>query len=365
MPLFARMISNADSDRHGYDEEAILNDSASDVAGGSPELELAGHALAYLRSVAVHAVARLRVADHLAGGPRTAAELAELTGTDAPYLERVLHFMASLGLFAVESDGRFRLTPRGEPLRSDVPNSMRASVLTFTDEAFWAAFGRLVDAVRLGRSVFADVNGAPFFDYLNAEPEVGMRFADGMSRFSHWQDPPVAAAYDFPEKALIVDVGGGRGGLLAEVLRRNPAATGVLFDQEQVLAGGHVLDVAELRGRWRTEGGDFFDTVTPGGDVYLLKYILHDWTDDECVRLLKVCRAAMADGGRVLAIDAVLPPGGTPHFGRTLDMLMMTVLNGRERTRADFEALFNAAGLRLTRVIDTPTPCSIVEGVAA
>jgi hypothetical protein len=177
------------------------------------------------------------------------------------------------------------------------------------------------------------------------------------------ENPLVAQAYDFPPDATVVDVGGGHGGLLLAVLRRHPGLRGALFDQQHVL-DGHRLGELGADDRWDLVAGDFF-TGAPSGDVYLIKRILHDWDDEGCLRILRQCRRAVSDGGRVLVVDAVVPPGNDPDPGKVIDVLMMSSLTGRERTRADFDALFTRAGFRLTRVIPTDTRLSIVEGVPA
>ena len=170
----------------------------------------------------------------------------------------------------------------------------------------------------------------------------------------------VAATYDgFPETGVLVDVGGGTGGLLLAVLRDRPGLHGVLLDQEQVLAD-HVLDELDDPDRWTLAPGDFFSSV-PQGDLYLLKTILHDWTDDQCVRILENCRHAMNPGARLLVVDPVIPPGNEAHSGRTMDMVMLLLVPGHERTRAEFEAVFDRAGFHITRVIPTAGALSMIE----
>ncbi|MEV5596798.1 methyltransferase [Streptomyces sp. NPDC052496] len=329
----------------------------------SPAVQLTEHALAYLHSAALRAAALLGVADHLADGPRTAEELAAATGTDATHLRRALRLLATRDVFREDPEGTFHLTPAADALRSDAPSSMRDAVVMLTDEPFWRPAGRLADTVRSGHTVFDEIFGAPYFGHLERVPEAGTVFDTGMAGLSESENDPIAAAYDFPATGTVVDVGGGRGGLLRQVLLRNPGLTGILHDQESVLRH-HTLDVPGLTDRWQTHSGDFFTAVPPGADVYLLKRILHDWNDTDCARILRACRTAMTrPGARLLAIDAVLPPGNSPHPAKTMDALMMTSLNGRERTEPDFRNLFHTAGLKLTRTIPTDSTLSMVEGV--
>ncbi|MFF8312580.1 methyltransferase [Streptomyces lydicus] len=320
-------------------------------------------AMGHLFSAALRTAARYRLADHLSGGPRTAEQLAAATGTHAPKLRRVLRYLATRGIFREDSSGAYRLTPAAEPLRTDVPDSLHPAVLMMTDAMFLRTSAALPDAVQHGGPSFERTFGAPLFEHLLADPAARRLFDDGMASLSAPVDEAVADAYPFPGTGTVVDVGGGRGGLLRAALRRHPQLTGVLFDQAPPLAH-HLLDGDELKGRWRTEEGDFFASVPAGGDVYVLKHVLHDWSDEDCRRILRNCRTAMAAGSRLLIVDAVLPPGNAPHFGKTLDVAMMVVADGQERTAEEFATLLSACGFRLTRVLPTSAFPSVVEAVA-
>lgn len=330
------------------------------VADGTALID---EALAYAAPAALRAVAVCGVADHLADGPRTARELAGTTGLDAGALHRVLRLLVTRGLFTEDPEGRFALTTRGALLRSGIPGSLRDAVLMLTDPTFWDPAARLDHCLRTGESVFTEVFGVPFFDHFARDPATAAVFHDGMAAMSSVEDGPIARAYGFPATGTVVDIGGGRGGFLAAALRTAPGLTGVLYDRPHVLAGHGLGPAADLAGRWTTAEGDFFEKV-PTGDFLVLKRILHDWTDDQSVTLLRNCRRALAPGGRVLVVDAVITPGGRPHQGKTLDLLMMASLVGRERTEDDFRTLFAAAGLRLTRIVPTPAVLSVVEGTA-
>ncbi|MEW1638443.1 methyltransferase [Streptomyces sp. NPDC093801] len=317
----------------------------------------------HVHSAALRAVAVHRIADHLADGPRTPVELAGLTGTDAAALRRVLRLLAVRGLFHEDARGRFRLEPAGQPLRTDVAHSQHAGVLMITDPMIAGSAAELPRALGDGRSPFELAYGGPFFEHLHESPQDRAVFDAGMASFSGQEDELVARSYPFPDGARVVDVGGGRGGLLRAVLRRGPALEGVLFDRPATVAG-HLLDEPALAGRWRTEGGDFFEAVPPGGDFYLLKHILHDWDDEAALRVLGSVRRAAAPGARLLVVDAVLPGGGVPHPAVELDIVMLMVVEGRERTAAEFEELLARAGFRLHRILPTPALPSVVEAVA-
>ncbi|GLF93186.1 methyltransferase [Streptomyces yaizuensis] len=325
-------------------------------------------AVEFLCTAALRAAASVGVADHLADGPRTPGELAAATGTDAGSLHRVLRLLATRGLFEEDGGGRFRLTADGDALRTDAPVSARAAVLMLTDPTMWRPAGEMARCLTDGGSAFDAIFATDFFTHFSQDAETAAVFHAGMASLSDAENGPIAGSWEFPEGATVVDVGGGYGGLLREVLSAGPTLRGVLHDQGHVLAGHGLADAvpggADPAGRWETAEGDFFRSV-PAGDILLLKRILHDWDDDRCVTVLRHCRAALAPGGRVLVIDAVIPDGNAPHQGKALDLMMMASLTGRERTEADFARLFAASGLRLVRVVPTPAVLSIVEAAAA
>ncbi|MGW9172496.1 methyltransferase [Streptomyces decoyicus] len=324
---------------------------------------LMDQAMGHVFSAALRTAAHHRIADQLAEGPRTAEQLAAATGTHAPHLRRVLRYLATRGIFREDTAGAYHLTPAAAPLRTGIPDSLHPAVMMLTDELFLRTTAAIPESVRHDGASFERLFGAPLFEHLLSDPAARQLFDDGMSSLSAPVDEAVAAAYPFPGTGTVVDVGGGRGGLLRAALRRHPQLTGVLFDQAPPLAH-HLLEGEELKGRWRTQEGDFFASVPEGGDIYVLKHVLHDWPDEACLRILRACHRAMAAGRRLLVIDAVLPPGNAPHFGKTLDVAMMTVLDGQERTSEEFATLLSAGGFRLTRVLPTPAFPSIVEAVA-
>jgi hypothetical protein len=331
------------------------------VAAGARQL--LADAVGYVFPAALRVAVRTEVADHLRDGPKSPEELAALCAVQPDHIKRVLRLLATRQVFRENDEGRFELTPTASLLCSGSPVPVRSLVQLFTDELYWLPAGRLEDTVRKGTPVFDDIFGMPCFEYLATDVDGREEmFSAAMVALSQMEKAAVAASYDFPEKGTVVDVGGGRGALLREILLRNPGLHGVLFDLESVLRGHELADPA-IDGRWKTVAGDFFTAVPAGADRYLFKRILHDWDDDACVRMLRRCREAMAPTGRVLVIDTVVPPGNDYDASKVSDLVLMVTFNGKERTREELAVLFASAGLRLERVIPTPGTVSIVEGV--
>jgi hypothetical protein len=326
--------------------------------------QVLGDSLGYLYPAALRVAVRLSLAEALADGPLTPQELASRTGASADHLRRVVRLLATRGVFREGEDGAVHLTPAANLLRPDGPVSVRTMVLLLTDEMYWLSTGRLEQTVRTGETVFNQIFGAPLFDYLLRNEEAGRVFHTGIADLSTIEQEPIAAAYGFPATGTVVDIGGGPGGLLQSVLRRNPGLRGVLFDQDSVLKE-HRIDDPVVAGRWETAAGDFFTAVPPGGDIYMLKRVLHDWDDEHSIRILRSCREAMPAHARMLVIDAVVPPGNEPHASKVYDVAMMTIFDGKERTAEEFDVLFAAAGLKAVRVIPTPGTLSIIEAVPA
>lgn len=305
---------------------------------------------------AISVVARYRLADQMADGPKTAAELAAPTGLNAGHLYRVLRALAGVGVLNGDAAGRFALTPVGEFLRSDVPGSMRAIATYVCDPWSWKPWGDLAGSVATGTPAFDRTFGEPVFEYLPKHPDEAATFNEGMTGFSQQAATGVLKAYDFTPFRTIVDVGGGHGFLLSAILRAAPHAGGVLFDLPQVTAGA-----SNLPDRCRVESGSFFEKVPAGGDLYVLKHIIHDWNDTSATRILKCVRAAIAPGGKLLLVELVVPPGFPPHFAHLLDLEMMVICDGKERTEVEYAELLTGAGFRLTRVIPTDGPHGLIE----
>lgn len=317
--------------------------------------------LGYLYPAALRVAAGTSIAHHLADGPKTPERLAELAAVDPSHLRRVLRLLATRGVFEEDvATGAFGNTPISGLLRRDSIVPMRHLVLLFTGDSYWQPTGRLDESVRSGESIYEQVFGAQFFDHLAADAERNELFDLALATMSALEQDAIVAAYDFPESAVVVDVAGGLGGFLRSVLRGRPGLRGVLVDRGPTLAR-HLLDEPELSGRWETVEADFCVELPQGGDIYTLKRIIHDKNEDECLRILRTCRAAMSPEARLLIIDAVVPPTHDAPSTSLSDILMMAVFEGRERTGEEFRELLAAAGLELRKVIPTASGLSIVE----
>lgn len=315
-------------------------------------------------SQALAVAAKLRVADLLIDGPRSVEDLAEQTATDPSSLYRLLRALASVGLF-VESEGRFGLTPLGEGLRSDIAGSVRAMCEMRGAPWFWDTWGQLEFSVTTGRPAFDEIHGTDLFTYLDDHAEARALFAHSMSALSAVEIAAVVGAYDFPATGTVIDVGGSHGALMAAVLRAQPALRGVLFDRPATVANAAVtLDAAGVAGRCDVVGGDFFETVPQGGDVYLLKSVIHDWDDGRASAILASCRRAMTPKARLLIIERIVPAGNTFAASKWMDLNMLVAIGGRERTEEEYRQLCGTAGLTVTRVLTIPADVSLIEAAS-
>src|SRR5262245_56339060 len=318
----------------------------------------------YYLSRAIHVVAELGIADCLREeAPVALGEIAKATRTDPACLGRLLRFLSAYGIFVEASQNLFCNTRLSLVLRSDHPNSLRASLRRIGD-FWWSAVGDMEQSIRTGQSAFTHRHGMDFFQYLKANPDVQKRFDQGMASTSDADDAAIATAYEFGRFRRIIDVGVGRGGLLVQILRRVPAATGVLFEQPQVLERATRLGDAGLGDRSEMVAGDFFKSVPAGGDCYVIKGVLHDFDDDHCVKILSNCRKSVAPHGRVVIANHDLPSTiEGPHPNLTMDIQMMALLRGRERTIAEWLDLFQRSALKLGRTFQTSVGFMIVEGI--
>ena len=319
---------------------------------------------AFLTVQGIHVAATLGIADRLAEGPRGVDDLANTTGTHPASLYRLLRMLAGAGVFSEEADGRFALTPLGGSLRSEGQASVRDWALFVGSTEMWQTWGGLQDSVVGGEAAFPRMHGAALWEYLGVHPELGTPFNRWMSRQSDQHNAAVVASYDFSPFGVVADIGGGQGSSLAAILRANPSLRGILLDLPDVVARPAPLAEAGVLERCEVIGGDMLQGGPTGADIYLIKRVLMDWGDDQAATILRNCASALPEGGKVLAVEMVLPPGNEPSPGKAFDILMMLVHAGaRIRTEAEFRDLFAAAGLRLTRVIRTPSPNGILEGV--
>jgi hypothetical protein len=315
-------------------------------------------------AAALHAAAKLGIADHLADGARSAAELAPATGTHAPSLYRFLRTLAGFGIVSEGPAQRFSLTPLGEALKTGAPGAARSTLIAFGGPVFWRAWDETIYSLETGKTGFEKVWGMPFFDYLAQHPEAASHFSEAMVGFHGSEPPTVAEAYDFSGIGTVVDVGGASGNMLAALLSRHPGLTGVLFDLPHVVRDAPALLKARgVDGRVTIEPGSFFERVPAGGDAYVLSHIIHDWSEEQCLTILGHCRKAMGPNGRLLIVETVLPEGNAPHQGKLQDLVMLVFPGGQERTEAEYGALLGKAGFRLRRVVPTTSVVSIVEAV--
>jgi hypothetical protein len=325
-----------------------------------PEAQIAEIMLSQIVPRLAHLAATLKLADHLSEGPRSAAELAPLTGTHAPTLHRVLRTMASLGFFTEHGEQRFALTPLGAVLKSGTPSHAAAAMLG--SELFTRSLDNLLYCVQTGRTGFEQAFGKPIFDWLAERPSESALFAQTMVGFHGMEPPAVAAAYDFSVFAIIADVGGSTGNMLVNILSRHARPRGILFDMPQVVRDAPAfLEQHGVAARVQIEAGSFFERVPAGADAYLLSHIIHDWNHEQCLTILGHCRRAIDRSGKLLIVEMVLPEGDTPHPGKLTDMTMLTVPGGEERTPSQYGALLDEAGFRLTRVVPTESLVSVVE----
>ena len=316
--------------------------------------------LGFVAPRCVHVVAELGVADALGEAPSTAAELAAATGCDADSLGRILRLLAAEGVFAEEGEGWVH-TPISRLLRSDHPQSMRAMARRIGSEVNWAAYGALAHSARTGETAAETIVPGGLWAYYAANPEAGELFNASMAAKAHADTAAVLKAYDFSGIATFADIGGGRGHLLRAVLDAVPGATGVLFDQPHVIADA----VDSTSGRLRMQGGSFFTDALPEADAYLLMNVIHDWGGAESGLILRAVRTAAPAGARILLIESVVPDGSGRHLSKVMDVHMLALTGGRERTLAQYAELLAGAGLRLDRLVPTESSVSVIEASLA
>lgn len=308
----------------------------------------------------LYAMVRLGIADRLAAGPKSAAELAREASVDPDRLFRAMRALAAHGVFAIESGGRFRLTPIGEPLRSEVPGSL-ANMIRFHGEEGYRAFGDLLDTIVTGETAFDRVFGMGHFDYLGLHPEASATFHRAMAESRSEAFPPLHG-FDLRGHKVVVDVGGGVGALLAAVLLEHRHLRGVLFDLPSVadaarayLRSKGVADRCELR------TGSAFESCPPGGDVYVMARVLHDWPEEKALQILRNCRTVVPTGGVLLLKELIVPEGSLSVDALGRDLMMMGMNGGRERTENEWRALLDRAGFELTRAPVSPENPDLLE----
>lgn len=317
----------------------------------------------FMASQSLHVAAKLRLADVLSNGPMTPREVATACAAQEYPLQRLMRYLTAIGVLKEDDLGRFTCTPLGDLLRSDHPQSVRGIAIMYGEPFWWRSWGDLYGAVKTGQPAFNRVHGEPFFDYLAHTPVDAEVFNAGMTSGTHVDVDNILAAYDFSGFKKVVDVGGGHGGLLRGILERCPHCTAVLADLPAVIAGASEMQQSTVAARCELVPADMFQSVPFGGDAYILKRILHDWNDDEATQILASCRRAVVPGGRVLVMEQVVKDSNQPDPAKWMDLNMLVMLTGRERTEVEFGELYTRAGFRLTRVFPAMR-LSIVEGVA-
>lgn len=311
-------------------------------------------------------VADLGIADHLASGPATVDTLAERTGTHAATLHRVLRTLAGEDVFTETTPGTFALTPLADTLRTDTADSIRDLARIRGRPEHWAALAGLEHSVQTGRAGFEHAYGMDWWSYLETHPDQGALFTQAMGNDTQQVHAAAAQAYDFSETGHVVDVGGGRGDLAVALLHRYPDLTAAVHDRAQVIRDADALVDAEgLRDRVQLTTGDFFESVPPGGDIYLLCRVLHDWGDTEVIGILTTIARTMPATSKLVVLDAVIPEDSSPHPAKAMDMVMLAMHGGRERTESEFAALFEAAGLRHTETRPTASAISVLVAAPA
>jgi SAM-dependent methyltransferase len=315
----------------------------------------------------VATAARLGIADALAQAqPQDSTRLARAVGADARALARLLRALASIGVLTESLPQQYSLTPVGELLRSDVSNSMRDWLIAETDTPHWQAWGQLYEAVRCGRTVVPQLFGMHIYEYYAAHPYERACFSRAMGNISALVVKGTLEHYDFSSARHIVDVGGADGGLLLAILDANPHARGTVFDQPHVVeTARQAIRAKNHQARCEAVSGDFFEGVPSGADLYVLKFIMVDWKDEEALRILQNCRTAIAPDGKLLVIEMTIPDDNRPSGAQLFDLNMLVMTGGQERSVSEYGILLEKAGFRLTRVIPTGSPFHVLEAVTA
>lgn len=317
----------------------------------------------YWTSQAIYAAAKLGIADLLTEGPQTAEQLAAATETHAGALYRVLRALASVGIFAENQQQEFCLTPMAEYLRSDVPGSKRALAMMAGDEQF-QSWSEIMYSVQTGKTSFDKVFGQPIFEYLSQHPDKGQIFDKAMTGIHERETDEILQAYDFSGIGTLVDVGGGNGSNLIHILQKYPDMQGILFDLPHVVerAQPHI-EQAGVDDRCEMVGGNFFESVPANADTWFMRHIIHDWDDEKSLTILKNCHAVMPEESKLLIVESVIPAGNEPFAGKFLDLVMLMIPGGKERTVDEYRSLFDQAGFELVRIIPTESELSIIEFV--
>ena len=325
-----------------------------------PHLQLLNIMGGFIVARAIYAFAALSIADHLKDGPRSSEELAEATGAHAPSLYRLLRSSAGFGLVLEDEEHRFSLTPLGAALQKGAPGFGRSIVLGH--DHVWRLFTELLHSVKTGETATEKVFGMSYFESLSQSPEESSYFNEMMMGVFGEEPPAIAEAYDFSEVKKLIDIGGGTGNFLTTTLLANPRMEGVLYELPHVAhEARHFIEKKELSERCKVLEGSFFESVPEGGDAYILSHIIHDWDEPSCLKILENCRRAMDGRGKLLLVEMVITPGNDFHPSKLLDLSMLVCVGGKERNEEEYRDLLAKGGFRLTRIVPTNSPSSIIE----
>lgn len=327
----------------------------------SPQQQLDRMITGYWISQAIYAAAKFGIADHLHDGPKSVEQLAAATSTNPDALYRLLRALASVGIFAEGEPRQFSLTPLAEPLQSDVPGSKRALALMSGDEQFrtWA---EIEYSIQTGKIAFDKAFGKPIFEYLGENPDKARIFDAAMVDVHGRESDVVLGAYDFTQVGVLADIGGGNGSQISRILEKHDGLKGILFDLPHVVERAEKpIESAGLADRCQLVGGSFFESVPGGADVYVMRHIIHDWDDEKSETILRNCHQAMSSDAKLLIVESVIPPGNEPFGGKFLDLVMLLIPGGKERTADEYRALLAKTGFELTQIIPTGSEVSIIE----
>jgi len=341
-----------------------MNDNDNLQTAPSPQDQLSDLIWSFTKAQLVYVAAKLEIADLLMDGPKDAKTLSTSTKINTQILYRLMRGLAWIGLVDHLPDNRFSLTPMGEYLYTESPNSLHENALSM-GEIDWPVWSTLLDIIKTGKPGFEYAFGMEIFDYFAQNEEAGSRFDRLMGKASEAVSASIIHNYDFSSVKTFVDIGGGNGTLAATILQANSHLRGIIFDLPDVIdRTNQRLQALEIADRCEAIGGDFFESVPAGGDAYIMKWILHDWPDDRCVEILKNCHAVMEKDAKLLVVEMVMPEQASPSTQAVMyDLHMLAMVDGIERTESEFRNLYSRAGFNLSQVIHTESGFSIVEGM--
>lgn len=332
--------------------------------GSNPEDQLKQMIFGKIKTQLLYVAAELGIADLLSEGPKSVQELSNSTGTHAPSLFRVMRALASQGIFAETEPGLFSITELAEGLKKNVSGSLRDLAVFFGSDWHNKAWSNLLHSVKTGESAFENVFEMNLYEYMEKHADKFAAFNEAMTAISHREADCISKAYDFSNFNTLVDIGGGQGRLLITILKAFPSLKGILFDLPSVFEGGTSLITKEgLEDRCQVVGGSFFESIPRGGDAYIFKNVIHNWDDERAMQILLNCRKAIPSEGRILVAEMIIPSDNSPFFGKIMDIEMLVIPGGVERTENEFRELFARANFNLKQIIPTGLPHSILEGI--